>query len=467
MFARMLAAFVSVSALFGPPAKAEIAETALALPAMGPCTDSTHPLLPKRWHGTYLMAPFTRAQLTLGDFVYDGSLPAMRVRLYGLRQGAADLLIKGARTYLLSSGAGPSAECLDLGDTGLRPLPSDLLAANARCEGSAPVHGTPVIWWKTPSTPRPSANWIWYKTADRSPFRFMFTQPAMEYGVLGLYTFSYQVSFETLSDSSLPALAAKCGPGSRRAEISGRAALGRVIADMEAASSRHDAEISRLMPDLGACPNMRAPVWPEKASITALMTASDFESRPAPAEVLYDWDRQSLRTRMFFPGNSELASEDALLAGNNGYGVVRLAKGHPICTAGLPGPPRPDWPESGGCSCEAAIKGKTALTPIGPARIMVCPMTAPRVVWSWFSFDDRPIVFMETSAPGDDPSAVLAVADYYDWKPGYLPAYANFEAPAQCPAPKMKAGPQKSSKHGMQPDRRRCGACHLENPSAQ
>src|SRR5271166_2228755 len=108
MFARMLAAFVSVAALLGPAAKAEIAETDLAQPAMGPCTDRAHPLLPKRWHGTYLMAPFTRAQLTLGDFIYDSSVPAMRVRLFGLRHGSADLLVKGGRTYLLSPNADSS-----------------------------------------------------------------------------------------------------------------------------------------------------------------------------------------------------------------------------------------------------------------------------------------------------------------------------------------------------------------------
>ena len=60
------------------------------------------PELPEKWRATYLMAPFTSGQLVVGDLIHDASLSAMRVRLFGLRSGALDLLIAGAETYLLS-----------------------------------------------------------------------------------------------------------------------------------------------------------------------------------------------------------------------------------------------------------------------------------------------------------------------------------------------------------------------------
>ena len=125
---------------------------------MARCKVASHPLLPKKWRGTYLMAPFIRAQLTLGEFVVDGSIPAVRVRLFGLRRGSLDLFIHGRKTFVLPRDQ-LSGDCLDLGDTGLRPLPSDWVAPAAQCVGSAPVAGLDLDWWKTPSGAASSANW--------------------------------------------------------------------------------------------------------------------------------------------------------------------------------------------------------------------------------------------------------------------------------------------------------------------
>lgn len=43
-----------------------------------------------------------QAQLVLSDIIYDGSIPAMQVRLYGVRSGSTDLLVVGNKTYLLA-----------------------------------------------------------------------------------------------------------------------------------------------------------------------------------------------------------------------------------------------------------------------------------------------------------------------------------------------------------------------------
>jgi hypothetical protein len=466
MFARMTMAFASLTALLiSWGAAGQDQDATLAMPAMARCTNSSHPLLPEKWHGTYLMAPFTRAQLTLGDFVYDGSIPALRVRLYGLRRGSLDLLIKGRTTYLLGEAEASPGDCLELGDTGLRPFPRDWLARDAQCAGSAPIAGLAVDWWKKRSDGASSANWIWYETSGRSPFRLMFTQPTDELAVLGWYTFSYQTRFETLSATDLAAIAGFCQSKRPHPAGTGRMALQRMIAAMERSPYRADASLARLMPELdAACSEASLPRWPEHARMTAFMTSPNFKDSPMPAEVLYDWSRQSQRTRMFLPPQSNLVTKEALLLGGRGYQVERARAGRQSCSATLPGPPRPNWPETGGCSCEAVIKGKTALTPFGPARIMVCPMTEPRVVWSWFAFDGRPMVFMETSAPHDKPSGVLALVDYYAWDPDRVPASAAFEMPAQCPAPKAtEAFSPASSQHGMKPGSERCGACHLDN----
>ncbi len=461
MFARVSTACLPLAiSLIAQSGEAQEARV-LTLPKMSKCVDRTHPLLPQKWRGLYLMAPFSKAQLTLGDFVFDGSIPATRARLYGLRHGSVDLFIKGRKTYMLGHDGLPIHGCRNLGDTGLRPFRQDWLTPKAHCEGSAPVGAAAAEWWKMPSASKPSANWIWYETAHRSPFRLMFTQPVDDPAILGSYTFSYQARFEVLTETGLAAIAASCEGQDSQPEKGGRETLWTAIADMERSSSQNEAEIARLMPELSAaCPSMPLPHWPERMGAAAFMTAPDFRSSPLPTEVLYDWGRKSQRTRMMQASGAE--TEDALMAGGHGYNVSKVAGGLLACTGGLPGPPRPNWPETGNCSCEAAIEGKTALAPRDPVRILRCPMTAPRIVWSWFAFDGRPVVFMETSAPGDKPSEVLSLIDYYAWVPGLVAPDKAFDMPARCPAPKVVPNHAPSNRP-MQARSERCGACHLDD----
>ncbi len=386
----------------------------------------------------------------------------MRVRLYGLKAGALDLLVKGRETYLLSQGGTPPPACQDLGDTGWRVLPRDLLGHHARCEGSAPVGGLALQWWKTPSASRASANWIWYKAADHSPFRFMVTQPDDRLSALGWYSFSYQVRFDPLAETGLEPIVASCEQKAPAHGKEGRAALMKLIADMEHSGNRSDAAIANLMPELETvCPQQPLPGWPKQAAMTAIMTPPAFKDNARPTEVLYDGIRKMQRTRMFLPARSHFANDEALLLDGYGYSVSRTRAGRPVCSNSLPGALRPNWPETGGCTCEASLKENTALTPFGPARILVCPMTSPRVVWAWFAGDGRPMVFMETSAPGDDPEIVLTLVDYTAWKPGHQSERAAFDAPSQCRALKQFVAPPKTS-HSMQSGSRRCGACHLD-----
>lgn len=72
------------------------------LPILSACMPATTPALPQRWHAVGLMLPFLRQQLDVGDFTYDGSLPALRATVYGLESGAVDLLITNTETYQLT-----------------------------------------------------------------------------------------------------------------------------------------------------------------------------------------------------------------------------------------------------------------------------------------------------------------------------------------------------------------------------
>src|SRR5215475_12611132 len=73
----------------------------LPLPQLQRCDARAHPLLPEKWKATYLMAPFTNAQLVLGEITHDDSIPATRVTLHGARRGSLDLFVHGDKTYAL------------------------------------------------------------------------------------------------------------------------------------------------------------------------------------------------------------------------------------------------------------------------------------------------------------------------------------------------------------------------------
>ncbi len=458
MLARLILAVCFAAILQTPFAAMADNGYGARLPSLEKCSSTSRPVLPAKWHGTYLMAPFTKEQLVLGDFLFDASINAAAVRLYGLRHGSLDLFIKGRSTYIIKDAGTASASCVDAGDTGLRPFSRDWQGRRAQCVGSAPIVAINADWWKTPSTAAPSANWIWYNNADRSPFRLMFTQPENEPAILGWYAFSYQVKFEALKTTDLSSLDTFCLSAPRLEGEYGRRRLQKLIAGMESSSGRADEAIAHLMPEVDVnCEKAALPRWPERARMTALMTSPNFDSAPLPAEIVYDWSSKAQRTRMYWPSGARIRNADALLGDELGYSIEESSGRHLSCTADLPGALRPNWPETGGCSCEAVIKAITPLNPSGPAKIMVCPMTKPRVVWSWFSLEGQPLVFMETSAEGDRPSGVLTLVDYYSFAAGQAVSPEAFAVPPRCRTQKalgQAKGPPLSP--------RRCGACHTD-----
>ncbi len=426
----------------------------IPLPEVSPCQERLHPRLSDKWRALFLMAPFTNAQLVLSDIVYDGSLPAMRIKLYGLRSGSLDLFITRSDTYVLSSQGGSVETCEKLGDTGWHPLPQDWLSSQSQCVGSAPLGKTDVQWWKTPIEPAPSSYWVWYKTSDQTPFRLAFQSPSDQLGVLSRFALSYQLRFERTSDAQFARVGRLC-ENAKRAAPDGARALEERIAALSSARERASEDIERLVPELAACPVTALPIWPDKLAITGLMTPWDANENPYSTEVFYNWTARAHRTRIFPHSHTSYVAQDALLLGPRGYNVTYRQKNGPKCTPVLPGALRPDWPSRGPCRCEAMLTGTGALTPYGAAQIFRCPLASPRAAWTWYALDGRPTSFAVTSLPGDEGFGLFAVLDYRDWLPGYeAPAYV-FAEPAQCRA------------HGAaRSETDKCSTCHLGKAGA-
>jgi hypothetical protein len=278
------------------PAAAQAAD--VPLPHLSACIAAARPQLPQRWRATFLMAPFTAAQLVLAEIVHDSSVPATHARLYGLAHGAVDVLVAGRHTYLLATEEGRLSDCRDIGDTGARPLPSDWLGREAQCVGSAPVAETAAEWWKAPASPPPLANWFWFAGADRTPLRLMFVRSNSSLFPLSLFALSYRVGFEGRSTTDLADAVAFCR--ARTQHVGAPVALADTIAAMEQAGSRADIEIKRLMPELAACAGRPLPRWPDDFAMATLMTPIDMQHAPLPAEVLYRWGLRSQRTPSCF-----------------------------------------------------------------------------------------------------------------------------------------------------------------------
>jgi hypothetical protein len=401
------------------------------------------------------MAPFTNAQLVLSDIVYDASLPAMRVTLYGLRHGSLDLFITDPDTFVLNSRGGAVSACEKLGDTGWRPLPQDLLSPRSQCVGWAPLGTTDVQWWKTPVEPTPSSYWIWYKKSDQTPFRLAFQSSNNQLAVLSRYALSHQIRFEPNSDIQLANIKRTCQDAKPISTDDVRA-LDERIATLSSARERADDEIHRLAPELSVCPATALPVWPDQLAITGLMTPWDANENPWGTEVFYDWTKRAQRTRIFPSASARFVAQDSLLLGRQGYTVTYRRQSAPICEPVLPGPLRPDWLSRGPCSCEAMLTEPSPLTPNGTARIFTCPLAPPRAAWAWYALDGRPTSFAVTSLPGDQGFGLFAALDYRDWLPGKDAPAGVFDKPAQCQAHDgtVRAGLGE------------CSSCHLGEAAA-
>ncbi|MCA6113641.1 hypothetical protein J6524_01670 [Bradyrhizobium sp. WSM 1738] len=445
---------IPIALLLLSPAMAQEPRALLDLPQLAPCGSASHPRLPKKWRGTYLMAPFTKAQLVLAEIVADAGVSAMRVKLHGVKGGSLDLFVAGNRTYVLKSEGSTVKECRALGDTGWRPLPTDWLAPQSQCTGSAPIGDTPVEWWKTAIAPEPATYWLWFKTSDQTPFRLVFPFASDHLPPFSGYALSYQVRFNALDETDLAGIDATCRQAKPRMTGNSVRTLHGLIGNLSESGPRAESEINQIMPELQAdCPADPLTEWPERLAITGLMTPFDSDEAPYPAEVLYDWTVPAQRTRTFGGPEAGITAQDSLLLDPQGYTITHYRDRPPVCRPVLPGTIRPGWAARAPCECAATINGTTSLSPYGTARILVCPLASPRVAWAWYALSGRPTTFMVTSLRGDEGKRLFAVLDYRAWLPGHPFSRSVFDKPPQCAIA--------SHSRLTQSALRRCSTCHL------
>lgn len=453
---QLAATLVLLDLWFAGTALGQVGQSGPAPPKMLACSNAEHPRLPEKWRATYLMAPFTSAQLVLAEIEHDSDLSATRAKLHGLKRGSLDLIVLGTHTYWLGPDRQEVPRCHDLGDTGWRPLRRDWLATTAQCIGSAPVGDVQVDWWQMPAGRAHLANWVWFKTSDQTPFRMMLVRPSNEFGPLGSFALSHQVRFEALQESTLASDVAICRGDATSELPDGQAAVRRMIAAMSQAPERDDAVLKELMPEINdTCGTTALQPWPDTFGATGFMTSLDLRHTTFPAQILYDWHRKAQRTRLYLLSSPLRPSDDALLIGQTGYAITHGNRSRLSCNGPQPGVLRPDWQMTGTCSCEAEIGATTPLTPYGPARILRCPATEPRVFWTWYAHDGRPMLFVET-ASGDEKGAVLTLVDYHRWLPGFESTASALTKPAQC------IGEPPYSR--QTPDGKVCVSCHLGRP---
>jgi hypothetical protein len=426
----------------------------LELPTFSPCDQAAQPVLPRRWRAVGLMSPFTPTQLDVGEFIYDGTLPAMRASIYGLESGAADILITNADTYLLSGPHGAPTGCTSLGPQ-FKPPSARWLDRRAQCVGEAPIMGTPVQWWKAPAG-QVHSTWHWFASTTRLPWRSMLSSPTRNPAIIGDYSLTYFPTFESVVSTNLVAMRNFCRAQSRR--LRSRATIHNARDLMatrnEAAETERLSRIETLIPGLSyqACADATPARWPARYGMTVMMTPQNYRYGPHPTELLYDWDgAQAHRTRMYLPYKpGSLPVLDGVLRPGIGYEIRRNESGATVCRPIYPGVIKPDWMSGSYCQCKGVIKNHPILSPNAVTEIRACVINLPQIFWAWYTSGGRPVTFMEPSPQGNG----LAIADYYRAVPGHVIPPGTFDLPAQCMTAPREPGLETANRPS-------CMQCHL------
>ena len=411
------------------------ADQQTALPILSPCEQTAAPVLPMRWRAVGLMFPFIRQQLDVGEFVYDGSLPAMRATLYGLESGAIDLLITDKETYQLTGPQDSPDSCTAVGRK-YSPPTSQWLSSEAICDGEAPVGPKKAQWWKTSATDG-RTKWQWYATDKRVPWRMMFPSRSPDPAVIGDYGITYFPTFVPLAETKLARLRDLCVAKAQKPSAAAAAtntarelmAIGNDIAEAERAK-----RIQSLIPGLSqkACSSVSQQRWPHQFITTGILSPIPFKWTPLPSMIYYDWEGAATLFAYMYEARSvppvlELVS---VLTKGVGYSVERLPNGTFACAAKGPGAVRPDWMSIAGCECKGVLDHNPDLDPDNVSQIRACPVKSQgqRVNWSWYTTEGRPILFTEPGAVGTG----LNIADYHRWLPGAKMPQDAFELPQLC-----------------------------------
>ena len=419
------------------------ADQKVTLPILSPCAQAKPPDLPARWRAVGLLMPFVHQQLDVGEFTYDGSLPAMRATVYGVKSGAVDLLITAGETYQLVGPHDAPNACITLGPKYRAPA-AHWLPDKAGCDGIGPLGPTRVQWWKT-AAPDGRSNWQWYKDDTRLPFRMMFSARSPDPAVIGDYGMIYFPTFTPAAASNLAHLRDFCAGHARKAEgATAAAASARDL--MTPGNDIPEAErgkiLQTLIPGLSrqACTGLAAPNWPHHYVMTGILSPVPAKWTPLPSVIFYDWGNATNLSAWMYEARTQppVLELVSILKKGVGYSIERNPAGGFACLANGPGTVRPDWMSVAGCECKAVIDNNPDLGPGEVTQIRACPIKDQphRVNWSWYSTRGRPILFTEPSAIGTG----LNIADYLQWLPGAKMPQDLFDLPQLCTGAAAEAG---------------------------
>lgn len=432
----------------------------LPLPSFTSCGSYAHPVLPAKWEAVALMQDFFLDSFLVSKFVYDESAQAFRFWLIDQHGLDMDFLVTADRKlYLLAGGDQPTA-CTYLTAESPYTMPArDWLDPKATCIGQAPILKQDQLWWKSPSG-TVGANWFWYNTRSRLPFRSMYyadAKPTMPVPIYEHFTFNYFPTFREVPATNLGKIVAMCKASNAEptatAEYS-RPSIEPLIKNSgyPNTDSRLIAQIEAWMPGVTACSskNSLPPSWPSQVQGTVFMTAVSFKPNPFPTRVFYDWTQKAQNTTLYsYPSTKAHFSQTALLLGDTGYGIDNGFA--TTCHQVLPGPQVPNWKVVDRCECRAQIAPNTVLNPTSvPTKILWCPtdLSHKQVFWTWYSDAGTPVVFMQSNSSPTDGTG-LNLADYYQWQPGSVAPPGTFDLPTACKNAPKKAVPQA------------CHNCHL------
>ncbi len=391
------------------------------------------------------MQDFFLDVLVFGSFVYDESAQAFRFKLSDRYGSHVDLLTtEDGRLYQLEGGEFPTSCTLLTADSSVTVPTRDWLADGAECVGEAPILDRPQDWWKTPSGE--GANWFWYNTNNRLPFRSMYyaeAAPSNPVPVYEHFTFNYFPEFEEVESTNLAEILESCATSTTARDS--MLALKLKDATTLFGSGGYPepdperiAQVQEWIPGLTECSSIDSlpPPWPTQVQATAFMTAVSFPPNPFPTRIYYDWTLPAQNTTLYYnPPTATDYAQVALLTGDTGYIRIEDAQGHvSMCQQALPGPQVPDWQAVDNCECRAQIAPETVLNPSQvPTKILWCPtdLSARQVFWTWYSDLGTPVVFMQSNS---SPTAGtgLNLADYTQWQPGSVAPEGTFDLPAAC-----------------------------------
>jgi hypothetical protein len=105
------------------------------------------------------------------------------------------------------------------------------------------------------------------------------------------------------------------------------------------------------------------------------------------------------------------------------------------------------------CQCKAVIEADSPLGTNATSQILECPikMQSPRIMWSWYTTPDGPIMFVEAEPEGTG----VMLADYADWVPGQSGLPGTFDLPKECVPQDGSAGTAQRSIANVS-----CSDCH-------